>query len=117
MLKVQLLRKCPPDDEETSPGVLVGFIIQGHAEFAEHGQDIVCAGASAIAQAALLGLKDFLGERVSFEKRPGFLEVSIERQAASETQSKAIMRVLELGLQSICRAYAGHIDIRYCDVV
>ncbi len=117
MLKVQFLRKFPPDEQETSPGVLVGFIIKGHADFAEHGQDIVCAGASAIAQAALLGLKDFLGERVSFQKGPGFLEVSIDTEAASETQSKAIMRVLELGLQSICRAYAGYIDISYRDMV
>lgn len=117
MLKVKLLRKCPPDEQETSPGVLVGFIIKGHADFAEHGQDIVCAGASAIAQAALLGLKDLLGERVSFQKGPGFLEVSIDTEAASETQSKAIMRVVELGLQSICRAYAGHIDISYYDMV
>ncbi len=117
MLKVQLLRKCRLNERAANPGVLVGFIIEGHADFAEHGQDIVCAGASAIAQAALLGLQDLLGEKVLFKREPGFLEVSMDLEDASEIRSQTIMRVLELGLQSIRQAYAGHIDIVYLDVV
>ena len=33
-----------------------GINIEGHAEYAEHGQDIVCAAVSAILQTAQLGL-------------------------------------------------------------
>lgn len=36
----------------------VVLTIKGHANYAEHGQDIVCAGVSAIIQTAILGLEE-----------------------------------------------------------
>ncbi len=72
MLKATLLRKDTMPGQENKPGLLVGFRIRGHAGFAEYGQDIVCAGASAIAQAAVLGLKDTLGSSVSFSEGARF---------------------------------------------
>jgi uncharacterized protein len=43
--------------------------VRGHAGYAEHGKDIVCAGVSAITQAAILGLQalaEQYPEHVSF---------------------------------------------------
>lgn len=34
-----------------------GFTVEGHAEFAEHGQDIVCSAVSAMTQMTLYGLE------------------------------------------------------------
>lgn len=116
MLKATLLRKDAMTGQEDKPGLLVGFRIRGHAGFAEYGQDIVCAGASAIAQAAVLGLKDALGSGVSFQREPGFLEVHILPEACG-TASQAILRTLELGLLSISRGYSGYVDVTYENVV
>ena len=33
-----------------------GFLARGHADYEEHGKDIVCAAVSAVLQAARLGL-------------------------------------------------------------
>ncbi len=116
MLKATLLRKDTMPGQENKPGLLVGFRIRGHAGFAEYGQDIVCAGASAIAQAAVLGLKDTLGSSVSFQREPGFLEVHISQESCG-TASQAILRALELGLLSISREYSGYVDVTYENVV
>ncbi len=96
--------------------MLVGFKVQGHAGFAEHGQDIVCAGVSALTQGALMGLQDALGNQVSFVKRPGFLEIRISPEKACEIAPQAILRTLELGLMSIAKAYRGYMEVTYQDV-
>ena len=43
--------------------VLPGFSAHGHADFDEHGKDIVCAAVSAVLQAARLGLEHTMRPR------------------------------------------------------
>ena len=44
----------------TEQGIPVGFELTGHADQGAYGEDIVCAGISAITQTALLGITDVL---------------------------------------------------------
>ena len=48
MIKIEIVRN--------SDQAMVGFSVTGHANTAPHGQDIVCAGISALTQTAVLGL-------------------------------------------------------------
>lgn len=91
--------------------VLFGFSVEGHANFGEHGMDIVCAGVSAIAQTALFGLQDIAGGAVRQEKREGYLAVSVDPQVARREGPKAVLRALELGLQAIGRSYPGALEL------
>jgi len=118
---VELLRspvvKGPAASAVTGKGVVFGFRVKGHAGFAEYGKDVVCAGVSAIAQTALLGLQDILEERVEFQKKPGFMEVKVDLAKAKEPGPKAIFRALELGLSSLSKAYPDSVSIYYSDHV
>lgn len=107
MLKAKLLRKS----DSAGGRVLYGFIVEGHAGFAEYGKDIVCAGTSAIAQAALFGLQELLGDAVKSEISPGLLRVSVDERRASEEGPKAILRTLELGFRAIERSYPGTVVV------
>jgi uncharacterized protein YsxB (DUF464 family) len=107
VLKVRLLH---------SPGaggssVLFGFAVEGHAGFGDYGKDIVCAGVSAIAQTALFGLQDILGNEARSSVRGGHLIVQIDQVRAREEGPKAILRSLELGLRAIERSYPGAMEI------
>jgi len=95
--------------------VLVGFEVQGHAGFGPYGQDIVCAGVSAVTQAALLGLQDILKDGVRFQMRPGYLGVTIEPAEARKPGPRAIMRTLWLGLEAIFRSYPGSLVLEHRD--
>lgn len=95
---------------------LMGYKIEGHAGFAEHGQDIVCAGVSALAQGVLLGLRDAFGDKVSFRKRPGYLAVDLDSQLVGCEASSSVLRVLELGILAMQEAYPNHIDVTYSDI-
>ena len=55
-------------------GRVRGFGCSGHADFGEHGEDIVCAAVSAIAQTTVLGLMRHLDVPVDVKQKPGLLE-------------------------------------------
>jgi len=104
MLKVRLLR-------DARLRCLSGFQVEGHAEFGEYGTDIVCAGVSALAQAALFGLQDRLGGAASFKKRHGYLSVTVSGDRALEEGPQAILRTFELGARAIERSYPGTVEV------
>lgn len=101
MLKAKLLR-----DGST----LTGYEIKGHAGFDEYGKDVVCAGVSALAQTALLGLCDLLGS-VNVMKESGYLKVSLSWKQAQGEGPKAVLRTLELGLKAIEKSYEGSLKV------
>lgn len=110
MLKVRLLRRQVSPEEDGS--VLFGFSVEGHAGFGERGKDIVCAGVSAIAQTALYGLQDIAKDAVRFEKREGYLAVTVDPETAREEGPRAVLRTLELGLMAIGRSYPGAFEFQ-----
>jgi uncharacterized protein YsxB (DUF464 family) len=45
-----------------------GFEVKGHANFADKGKDIVCAGVSALVQSTILSLEKFCGAVADVEE-------------------------------------------------
>jgi uncharacterized protein YsxB (DUF464 family) len=96
MIEVRFLR-APSND------LLIGFVVEGHAGFDEYGRDIVCAAVSAITQAAVLGLREILGDVIFYEKRAGYLAVKTALPSAKDPGVKAILRTVELAIMSISK--------------
>jgi hypothetical protein len=99
-------------------GYVCGFEVRGHAHFGTPGQDIVCAGVSALSQAALLGLEEFADQFVTSEVRPGFLRVSVREPLGWDELPRVygIIRMLELGFAAIERSYPGWLRVTYEEV-
>ncbi len=108
MIRVTIFRR----DEGARRGI-VGFTVRGHAGVAPKGKDVVCAGVSAIAQAALMGLEEMLGDGVQAETGEGFLKVTVDQAAAADPGPASILRTLELGLLSIGRGHPGSVTVTY----
>ncbi len=107
MLRAKLLREVSPSGEQ----FLSGFAVEGHAGFAKRGKDIVCAGVSALAQTALFGLRDILGDAVTSDMKDGYLTVQVDRFRAREEGPRAVLRTLELGLKAVERSYPGTMQV------
>ncbi|MDI6812892.1 MAG: ribosomal-processing cysteine protease Prp [Desulfitobacteriaceae bacterium] len=83
-----------------------GFELSGHAGFGEDGQDIVCAGVSALSIAAANGLEYFLNVPPMAKDDEGFLTCRIELASLEELDNAQwILRTLLLGVESIQDAY------------
>lgn len=95
-----------------------GFTVNGHADYAPEGQDIVCAGVSAITQTALIGLLNHLEVKPRYKINKGNLEVFLADDISNEDFDKAqiILSTMLAGLQSLQESYSEHVqlEIRRC---
>ena len=97
----------------------MGFTYKGHANYADYGQDIVCAGVTAQLMMAYNGLETILGLPMSLEMDPdgGFLAFAINSTEASEIEAaQVLMETLKLGLEGIKQQYKENITLKIEEV-
>ncbi len=93
-------------------GRVTGFTVTGHSGQAPHGEDIVCAGVTALSETAVLGLRHVAGALPQVEMRDGFLRCELPPvQGEQETRAQAILETLVLGLRDIARDYKSHLRV------
>ena len=96
-------------------GALIGYRCQGHTGYAEAGEDIVCAGVSALTQATLNGLQNVLKAPVMFDidDKAAILEARLTPEAseAQVTQAQLLLETLLEGLQATERSYPRNVRI------
>jgi uncharacterized protein YsxB (DUF464 family) len=91
MIKIEIVRN--------SDQAMVGFSVTGHANTAPHGQDIVCAGISALTQTAVLGLDRQLKKKIQLKIASGSLKMNLLDNPDALTN--AILETMLIGLTEI----------------
>ncbi len=89
---------------------------KGHAGFAPEGQDIVCAGVSALLYTAgrYLRAMDQAGKlrtAPTVRLNPGDVKLEAKPKAVNSRECETVFRFLELGLTEIAGKYPGYISI------
>ncbi len=89
------------------------FIVKGHAGFNSEGEDIYCAGVSAVTQTALLGLIEHISLKPEYRVEKGLIECKLPSGLTEEDREKAqvILSTMEKGLMSMKQAYAGYLKV------
>ena len=96
---------------KTAAGEYKGFVCNGHAGFANYGEDIVCAAISVLVINTINSLEQITGEQMQVEtdEDAGAIRCCFVNQPLKET-SKALMDSLVLGLTQIEKQYGKN----YC---
>ena len=99
-------------------GTPVGFELTGHAEQGAYGEDIVCAGISAITETALLGITDVLKLDAATAREDGHVRCELSRDTAGEDIEKAavVFNTMIAGLTSLQKAYPKSLKFSYREV-
>ena len=99
-------------------GTPVGFELTGHADQGAYGEDIVCAGISAITQTALLGITDVLKLDAAWSREEGHMRCELSRETAGEDLMKAaiVFNTMIAGLSSLQQAYPKSLKFSYREV-
>jgi len=103
MTRIEIFRKN---------GQIVRYKASGHAGFAEHGEDIVCAALSMAMQLPLGGLQDVLEIYPKFEiNDDGFLEVDLEGMnlQGKEKEVNTLLESMVLMLKSLANQYSNFV--------
>lgn len=89
---------------------IIRMRVTGHALAALHGQDIICAGVSALTQSAVLGLQDHLERKLSLHVASGELDCALD--GAPDSLSEAIWQTMLLGLNEIVKINPKRVRIK-----
>ncbi|WP_033543473.1 ribosomal-processing cysteine protease Prp [Planococcus sp. CAU13] len=101
--------------KETS-GRISAFEMSGHADFAEHGQDLVCAGASAVSFGAVNAIMELTGIEPHIEQsESGYLQVGFPDDLDEKTdgQVQLLVRSMIVSLKTIEQDYGEYINITF----
>ena len=79
-----------------------GITVDGHAEYAETGKDIVCAAVSALTQTLIAGIKSLTEDRISYEIKPGKVNIVVENLSK---QAQLLVDSFFIGISEIITAY------------
>jgi uncharacterized protein len=93
-------------------GRFCAILARGHADFAAHGSDIVCAAVSAILQAARLGLVEYARADVTVRQEPGRLELRWLEDQRDFESVRAIATTAALAVEQIARRYPKHVRLK-----
>lgn len=89
--------------------IITGRItIQGHANYAPLGQDIVCASVSTLVQVMIASIEQMTQDKIEYSIQPGM--VDIEFRDLSE-QAQFLISSFFIGVQMIADQYPNNVQI------
>lgn len=90
----------------------LGFAIKGHANFDQHGYDIVCAAVSILSYTAVNTL-DYYEVQFDFFDDDNEMKVSLENP---NEKSEIILNDFEIGIKTLLTNYNEYVNLNYREV-
>ncbi|MDU7649502.1 MAG: ribosomal-processing cysteine protease Prp [Anaerococcus vaginalis] len=90
----------------------LGFAIKGHANFDQHGYDIVCAAVSILSYTAVNTL-DYYEIDFGFFDDENEMKVSLENP---NEKSEIILNDFEIGIKTLLTNYNEYVNLNYREV-
>ncbi|MGN7408511.1 ribosomal-processing cysteine protease Prp [Sporosarcina sp. SAFN-010] len=100
--------------QEQASGRINSFEMSGHADYAEHGKDLVCAAASAVSFGAVNAIITLTGITPAIQQGEdgGYLKVILP-ETEDDHDQQVIMRAMIVSMQTIEQDYAQFIKITF----
>ena len=85
-----------------------GITMSGHAGYAEPGQDIVCAGVSALVQTLIQSLEELTADKIQYSMQPGTVDIKFGNLSE---QAQLLVDSFFVGLRLIADEYPENVAI------
>lgn len=82
--------------------------IKGHANYAEHGKDIVCAGVSTLIQTLIQSVEELTADKIQYDIQPG--AVNIKFWCLSDL-TKGLVDAFFIGAKLIADEYPDNVKL------
>ena len=96
-------------------GKIVEVVCDGHTDYGEEGEDIVCAALSSVIQTAVLGLMQaaMLPVQYKTDAKKGLLKVKLPGEMTSQERNNAdmILETMYLGVSDLSTEYGKFIKV------
>ena len=85
-----------------------GISVKGHANYAPHGQDIVCSAVSTLVQTLIQSVEELTTDKITYDMKPG--TVLIKFWCLSD-QSKVLIDAFFLGVKGVATSYPAYVKV------
>ena len=94
----------------------IGFCVSGHSGYADEGEDIVCAGISALTINCINSIEQFTNENygISEHEESGLIDYRLDSKPGVEAE--ILLKSLVLGLKDLANEYKDFITLDYKEV-
>ena len=82
--------------------------IEGHAEHAEHGKDIVCAAISTLSQVFVASVEELTAAKIKTAQTSGYMEIVIEE---STERAQVLIDSFFIGCQMVAEQYPKYVRV------
>jgi hypothetical protein len=108
MINVTILKNCN--------SYIVGFCVNGHAGYADSGEDIVCSAVSALTISVINSIETLtdVAFHVDSNQKNGDIEFILEDEPEHDTE--LILKVFEIGISGIYESYNDYICLTFKEV-
>lgn len=100
---------------ERRNGSITKIVCDGHTNYGEAGEDIVCSALSSIVQTALMGILIVAGVNAKFERNDerGFLSIEIPDglDESKKHDVDVILNTLQLGISDLNEGFSDYIEV------
>jgi uncharacterized protein YsxB (DUF464 family) len=96
---------------------LIGFCINGHANYAEYGNDIVCSAVSMLAINTVNSIDSFTNDKfdLNIDEDTGYLSLIIKSNISKD--SEVLLKALQLGVTNVMKQYGNdYIQVQFEEV-
>jgi uncharacterized protein YsxB (DUF464 family) len=83
-----------------------GITMNGHADYAPHGQDVVCAGVSTLIQTLIQSIEELTNDTIEYSMSPG--RVDIKHGNLSE-RAQALVDSFFIGIELIAGEFPDNV--------
>ena len=97
--------------EKNSESCTLGLEVEGHAQLAPQGKDILCAAVSVLSENLANSLGSLLGLPLEIEAKKGLYKLALLPELASE-ESELLFSSAFLGLGVLARQYPKRIELK-----
>ena len=84
------------------------IIVSGHANYAAYGQDIICAGVTALARTLIKSIKDLTEDKMEYEISPGWADI---KYGNLSEKAKTLVDSFFIGIFMIANEFPDYIRI------
>ena len=85
-----------------------GISIKGHANYAPHGQDIVCSAVSVLVQTLIQSVEELTTDKIEYSMQPGTVDIKFW---CLSDQSKVLIDAFFIGIKGIAEAHPDNVTL------
>lgn len=86
--------------------------IRGHAGYAPRGQDIVCAGVTALTQTLVESIEGLTGNEIKYDMSPGRVDIEIKDP---DEDAQLLMDSFFVGAEMIADEFPEYVRVEICN--